>query len=509
MKFPKSLINKTKTAPASPGCYIYKNKESKILYIGKAVNIRSRVNSYFTNYNKLDPKISVMVDQIQDVEFITTDNDLEALILETNLIKKYKPKYNRLMKDDKNYAWLMVTKEEDFPRLKFVRNKKIKNADYFGPYISLNPIKRALKSLRKIFPYRSCKRKIYLYKDEKGKIKFHSSNQKPCLYYYLKLCDAPCCEKISKQAYRKNINNIKRFFRSRKFEIIQELNKEMSKSVEKQKFEEAAQIRDKLEDLAYITQRIQVEKDMDEKLWKIKKAFIQISAVQSLISKLRFPNLKYHQKFRIECYDISNISGKSATGSMVVFTDGKPDKSNYRKFKIKTKQEPDDFLMLKEVLSRRFKLNKSNHKKDKSFQHFPQLIIIDGGKGQLSSVLEILKKYDLTIPTIGLAKKEEDIYKIENQTFKRIRLKKGSNEFFLVQRIRDEAHRFAIKYHRILRSKKQVKSILDEIPGVGDTIRKRLLKAFGSAENIQKANLDELQAIVKNKKTVENIKKLL
>jgi len=504
MNFPKKLLIKIENSPNLPGCYIYKDINKNILYIGKAINIKNRTKSYFKNYKILDPKISVMVKQINDVEFVTTDSELEALILETNLIKKYKPKYNRLMKDDKNYAWLMITKSDDFPRLEIIRNKKNTKADYFGPYVNIKPIKRALKSLRKIFPYRSCKRKIKLEKKVK-KLIFYSSNKKPCLYYYLNLCNAPCNNKVSKNNYRKNINNIKRFFRSRKFQIIKELKKEMQQYSKNKKYEEASMIRDKLEDLTYIAQRIKVEQDMDEKLWKIKKDLNRIESTKKLISKLKFKKLKYKKSFRIECYDISNISGKNATGSMVVFVDGKNKKKHYRKFKIKTKNEPDDFLMLKEVFKRRFKMKNS----DRSFRIISDLIIVDGGKGQLSSVIEILNNYKLKIPTIGLAKKEEEIFKLVNDKFEKIKLKKGSNELFLIQRIRDEAHRFAIKYHRLLRNKSQIKSVLNDIPGVGDTIRKKLLKAFGSSENIKKASVKELQAIVKNINTVKNIKKFL
>lgn len=506
MQIPTQLLNKVKNAPLKPGCYIYKDRQARILYIGKAVNLRNRTSSYFNNLKRLDPKIAVMVKQIRDVEYITTDNELEALILETNLIKKYKPKYNRLMKDDKNYSWLMITKGEDFPKIELVREQKIKNADYFGPYVNPSPIKRALKRLRSIFPYRSCSRKIYFYKKDKKKY-FYSSDKKPCLYYHLGLCTAPCTGKIKRSNYRKNINNIKRFFRSQKFKIIDELTKEMQNLATEKEFEDASIIRDKLEDLSYIAQRIRIEKDMDEILWKTKKESYEIEALKSLLNKLKIKNLRFKRNFRIECYDISNISGKSATGSMIVFLNGKPNKSLYRKFKIKTKDEPDDFSMLREVFQRRFKINR--RKNDKSFSNYPDLIVVDGGKGQLSSVLNILKLHKIDIATIGLAKREEEIFKIEGENFKKIKLKKGSPEYFLVQRIRDEAHRFAIKYHKVLRSKKQIKSVLDDIPGVGDTIKKRLLKAFGSAKNIKKASFDEIQSIVKNRKTAQNIKKLL
>jgi len=505
MKLKATLMNKINSSPLKPGCYLFKTNKGKLLYIGKAINIRNRVKSYFTNYKRLDPKNRMVVDQIQDVEFITTDTELEALILETNLIKKYKPKYNKMMKDDKNYAWLMITKGEDFPRLEIVRERKIKNADYLGPYADLRPIRRALKRLRKIFPYRTCKRTMYFHTDKSGKKKFYSSDPKPCLYLHLGLCDAPCDGSVSKAIYRKNINNIKRFFRSKKFAIIEDLTKEMKRLALEKKFEQASVIRDKLTDLTYIAERIRVERDMDEKSWIIKRNESVKMGLSRLIKQLRIDGLRIKDDFRIECYDISNIQGKSATGSMVVFTNGKGDKSQYRKFRIKFKEEPDDFFMLQEVLSRRFRPNK----KDRSFAHLPDLLIVDGGKGQLSSVASILVDKNVSIPTIGLAKKQEEIFKIVGDEFRTVRLRKGSEELFLIQRIRDEAHRFAIRYHRTLRSKKQLRSVLDTIPGVGDVVKKRLLKAFGSERGIKKASSEQLQSVVKNKKTVENIKKLL
>lgn len=492
--------------PRTPGCYIFKDNKDQILYIGKAINIRNRVKQYFISKKFIDPKTEIMTRQIDKIEFVTTDTELEALILETNLIKKYRPKYNRMMKDDKNYSFLMVTTKEDFPRIDFVRDKKNKKAEYFGPYVNIQAIKRALKQLRHIFPYRSCSREIAIRKDRNGKKIFFSSNRKPCLYHHLHLCDAPCRGDVTKIQYRKNINNIKRFFRSKKFEIIEVLKKEMKQFASKKKYEEAAIVRDKIEDLSYVAQRVKVEMDMDENLWRKKKDTSTKKALKKFIKKLKIKNLKYKKDFRIECYDISNIQGKSATGSMIVFTDGKPDKDKYRKFKIRTKEAPDDYTMLKEVLRRRFKKKES---KDKSFSRYPDLLIIDGGKGQLSSVKNILTGYNLEVPVIGLAKREEEIFKYKKSKFKKTKLRKGSDELFLIQRIRDEAHRFAIKYHRILRSKKQVKSILDDIPGVGKIVRKRLLKAFGSADNIKKASVEDLQSVVKNKRTVRNIKKLV
>jgi excinuclease ABC subunit C len=247
---------------------------------------------------------------------------------------------------------------------------------------------------------------------------------------------------------------------------------------------------------------------MDEMSWELKKAQDRSTALERFVKKLNIPSLSLHSNFKIECYDISNIQGKNATGSMVVFIDGKASKSSYRKFKIRLKDEPDDFGMLQEVLTRRFSRS-TKKQKDQSFTKYPDLMIIDGGKGQLSSVLEILEKLDIKVPTVGLAKKEEEIFKYINDEFKKIRLLKGTAEYFLIQRIRDEAHRFAIKYHRTLRSSQQIKSVLDDIPGVGNLVKRRLLRAFGSFDGIKKASISELQSVVKNRRTVENIKKVI
>lgn len=508
MKVSSRIKNQLSTLPKSPGCYIYRDDKKKIIYIGKAVNLFNRVKSYFNNYSRLDPKIALMVDQISDIQILKTDNELEALILETNLIKKHKPKYNRMMKDDKNYSWLMITKNEDFPRIEFVREKKLKTADYFGPYTDRRPIKTALKQLRLLFPYRTCQRKIAYIVDKNNLPKFYSSDKKPCLYYHMNLCSAPCAEFTTRSAYRKNINNIKRFLRSRKYEIIESLAKEMKLHASMKKFEQAAEIRDKLDDLRYLAERVKVEKDMDEMSWELKKTQDRSAALERFVKKLSIPNLVVHSNFKIECYDISNIQGKNATGSMVVFINGKPSKSNYRKFKIHLKDEPDDFGMLQEVLTRRFS-HSTKEKKDRSFDNYPDLMIIDGGKGQLSSVLEILEKVEINVPTVGLAKREEEIFKSVDDEFKKIKLLKGTSEYFLIQRIRDEAHRFAIKYHRKLRSNQQIKSVLDDIPGVGELVKRRLLQAFGSYDGIKKASVKELQSVVKNRRTVENIKKVL
>lgn len=508
------LQQKILNAPLNPGCYLYKNKNQRIIYVGKAKIIRNRVKSYFVKTNQLDPKIKVLVSNIADVEFITTDSELEALLLETNLIKKYNPKYNSDKKDDKSYLWIMIDKNEDFPRLKVVREQKVKNAVYFGPYTSSIPIKRIIKSLRKIFPYRSCNRTIKQTKQlVNGKLQNQiiSSDPKPCLYYYLNLCQAPCAGKINKTDYKKNINNISLFLKNKKTQVNQQLESSMKQAAMAADFEKAAIYRDKMQDLEYISQRTHIKTETDDISFTIEKQNRNIQAVNELISKINYPDLHSRPGFKIECYDISNIQGTNAVGSMTVFVDGKERKDLYRKFKIKSKSTPDDFFMLQEVIARR--LNQLKLAKDISFATAPDLMIIDGGKGQLSSVYEILRQHNSTIPVVGLAKRFEDIFTISeiNGQFKFLKkiMSAGSESRFLVQRIRDETHRFGIAYHRKLRLKGQTRSALDQVPGIGKVVKRKLLDAFGSSEAIKKASAKDLQQIIKNKTTVANLKKLL
>lgn len=512
----KSLIKKIKSAPIQPGCYIWKDIQNDILYIGKAVNIRNRVNNYYSNYPRLDPKIQNMVDQVGDVEFLTVDSEVEALILETNLIKKYKPKYNRLMKDDKNYSWIEIDWYRNFPSIKIVRDKNDKKAEYYGPYPERFPIYKVLSNLRKIFPYCDHLPKYINNKNfDLQKLKM----LKPCFNYHINLCSGVCAGKVSKTSHRKNIKSIRDFLKGNKLELIERFQEEMNIYVKERKYENAALLRDKINALEYVTQRIRIDKEIDDILLNDIKVSYNENALEDLVERLKIDNLEASSGFKIECYDISNIQGTNAVGSMVVFVDGKSAKNLYRKFKIKTKNTPDDFAMMQEVLTRRFKYLKKE-KVDESLSNKPNLIIVDGGKGQLSSAYEILCKMDLDkeIPIVGLAKREEEIFKIRfdetndifsSKQFLRVMLPRNSKSLYLVQRIRDEAHRFAIGYHRTLRSKQQTKSLLVDIPGVGRIIQKRLIEAFGSIDGIKKARKEEISAIVKNKRTVEALVKIL
>lgn len=522
----EKLLEKLKELPHLPGCYIWKNSDGEILYIGKAVSLKNRVNSYINNYNRLDPKIRMMVDQVADVEWHTVDSEVEALILETNLIKKYRPKYNKLMKDDKSYSYVMIDWYHDYPSVKIVREQDDKKAEYFGPYPSRFPIFKVLRRLRKVYPY--CEHLPNQLKNSKSQItnfKVQTTDMKPCFDYHIGLCSGVCAGIVTKEEHRRNITGIRRFFQGKKLDMIEDLKKDMADYSKQMDFEKAAHLRDRISDLEYVTQRIRIDKDMDEEKLEQMKDELSRRALTELVEKLGFEHLDPNKPdFKIECFDISNIQGTNAVGSMVVSVNGKPAKNLYRKFKIQTKQTPDDFQMMREVLTRRLKryLNKEekDHKTDESFDVLPDILIVDGGKGQLSAAFGILLELGLEkeLPLIGLAKREEEIFYIKDIDLKdwhnskeaidfgRIKLPKRSEALYLIQRIRDEAHRFGITFHRKLRGKASTKSILDDVKGVGKVVRKKLLDAFGSVDGIKKATEEELLTVVRNKNTVKNIK---
>jgi len=491
--------NKINNAPREPGCYLYLDNKGKIIYIGKAKVIKNRVKSYFINYSKLDSKVQAMLEHAFDIDFITVDSEVEALILETNLIKKYRPKYNILMRDDKNYNWIKVEKaikgKRDFPRIRIIREKDDPKAEYFGPYPSKLPLKNILIRIRKVFPYVSCNRRLI--QVTKNPLNIDTNNNVPCLYYHIGLCQAPCASNISKEEYIQNFNNIRKFLSGQKIDILKELEQQMKELSKNFEFEKAALVRDKINDIKYVTKNMKIDNEVDDVVINDLKENERTNAINQLIEELNFPKdkLQNHSGFKIECYDISNIQGTNAVGSMTVMVDGQLRKDLYRKFKIQMKNEPNDFAMLQEVLSRRFShldthifdenLTKeiTNIEVDPSFSIKPDLIIIDGGKGQLAVTFEILKRLGLSndIPIVGLAKREEEIFKVQWQfnqdewpgimieetvtpnssnlgikRFKRIMLPRRSEALFLVQRIRDEAHRFGITYHRKLRSKQML-----------------------------------------------------
>lgn len=497
----KEFQQKVKEAPKLPGCYIYFDENDEVLYVGKAKILKNRVSSYFNNYYKLPVKIQQMIFTAKDIKTYTVDSEFEALVLESNLIKKYRPKYNTMMKDDKSYIYVrferirksnqpIPTKDsvyQDFPRITITRQKKNDGALYFGPYPDSTPIKRILKRLRKIFPFRTSTHLVY--QESSDPLIIKTQDSRPCFYYHIGLCEGACEGLETKEHYVAKYKNLIRFFKGEKLEILHELEREMQGYVKTLEYEKAAKVRDKINDIKYVTTAINISNTDDDLIIESKKKEQKEAGILELVEKLGFPpeKLSVHKGFRIECYDISNIQGTNSTGSMVVSIDGAPEPSLYRRFKIRSKSTPDDFTMLKEVLGRRFaqylkskyELEKENlpnigelqkkvktWKIDESFSQKPDLLIIDGGKGQLSSVYEIMKLFGLEneIPVVGLAKRDEEIFKIRGQfkiegigtfdnKFERVLLPRRSEPLFIVQRIRDEAHRFAKNYHKLLRNK--------------------------------------------------------
>jgi excinuclease ABC subunit C len=497
---------KVDQAPKEPGCYLWKDNKGGVLYIGKAVNIKKRVGSYLINYERLDPKIKKMLDVVADVEYLVVDSEAEALILETNLIKKYKPKYNRLMKDDKNYTWVQIDWYRNFPSVKFVREKDDKKAEYYGPYPQRFPIQNVLSNLRHIYPYCNQIPRAFNLKNEI----VLSGNTKPCLDYHIGLCSGVCAGLVTQQAHRQKIKAIRDFLKGKKNEILESKKELMQSYAKNLEFEKAEKLKNLITNFEYATQQIRIGQFVDENMLEEIKEGRTKKALTQIGGKL---GIKFSKKSRIECFDISNIQGKNAVGSMVVFQDGQSAKTLYRKFKIKIKETPDDFEMMSEVLTRRLKYLTCKSKKDKSLNQSPDLIIVDGGKGQLSAARKVLDDLNLEIWLAGLAKREEEVFTIEmadhSPIFKKSIFPKRGEALYLLQRIRDEAHRFAIGYHKNLRSKGQTKSMLDDIPGVGEITKRRLIKAFGSLEGIKKASFDELSSIVRNSKTAQGIAKIL
>lgn len=588
------LEEKLKTLPEKPGVYLMKDEKGKIIYVGKAKSLKSRVSSYFRNNKHDSAKTRILVKKIEDLEYILTDTEAEALILENNLIKKHKPKYNIDLKDDKTYPFIKITRE-DFPRVMVTRNIVKDGSQYYGPYTSAGALKETVELLKRLFPFRSCNNTMF-------------NNKKPCLNYHIKKCYAPCAGKISQKDYIDIISNIESFLKGQKNEVEKNLVRDMEKAAENLEFEKAARIRDKISAVRQIMEKqkivsgkeedqdviglflrgkevvfqvffirngrivgrdtFQVSSAIEETQEKILEDFLKTYYInkpklpreifipfhvedKDLIESILAEEVNYKVRLivpqrgknkdminlvtenarnymenivikkeeaekealielrdklglikipeRIECYDISNIQGSENVASMVVFTNGSSDKRAYRKFKIKSFTGPDDFRAMNEVLGRRLE---EGLKENEKFLPFPDLIIIDGGKGQLSSALKALEEKGLQnkIAMVSLAKKEELIF-LPGQS-QPVFLDRRSQGLYLVQRIRDEAHRFAITFHRSLRTKRNLESVLDDIPGVGEKRKKLLLKKFGSVYNIVKADLNELLEIKEIPKNV-------
>jgi excinuclease ABC subunit C len=470
------LLKKVNKLPFLPGVYIFKNKAGHILYIGKAARLKNRVRSYFKKPLP-DPRLYRLVDQIAKINHLLCDSEIEALILESELIKRYKPKYNVEWKDDKNFLYIGITKEE-FPRIFEIRPPLPENTRFFGPFTDASAVRNTLKTLRKIFPYHTCPK----------------LPNKACLQYFIKGCPAPCIGAISKNEYKRMVKNLIDVLSGKKNKVMKQMEKEMGEKSAKHEYEKAALLRDRIFNLKKIRQTVIFDEASGQRL----KAD---EALNSLFKVLRLTKLPR----RIEAYDVSNIAGKQACGSMIVFQDGLPKKKEYKRFKIRTVKGIDDYKMMKEILTRRLKQSwPASHREELASRGWllPDLIIIDGGKGQLSVGIEVLRKSGLekSISVIGLAKKKEEIIIKKEREFEIVNLPKSSKVLHLLQRIRDEAHRFAISYHEKLRSTEIKKSILDEISGIGPKTRKLLIKKFGSVKNIKKESLSNLAGIVGEKK---------
>ena len=586
-----------KKLPAKPGVYIMHGEKDEIIYVGKAISLKNRVRQYFQSSRNKGAKIERMVTHITRFEYIITDSELEALVLECNLIKEHRPKYNTMLKDDKSYPFIKVTVNEPYPRVLFARRMKKDKARYFGPYTSGGAVKDVIELVRKLYQVRSCNRNL---PRDTGK-------DRPCLYYHMKQCKAPCQGYISQEEYRKNINKVIKFLNGDFQDTISELMEKMQKASEEMRYEDAMEYRDLIRSIEKIGERqkitgygqedrdiIAVAMDESEDLrdqdavvqvffirdgkligrdhfyLRVAKGDTKSQVLSSFLKQfyagtpfipseimlqseiedaeiieewlttrrkqkvhIRVPKKGTKEKLvelalenarmvlskdrerikreegrtigavheveewlglknvvRMEAYDISNISGFESVGSMVVYEKGRPKRSDYRKFKIKWVQGPNDYASMEEVLTRRF-THESNGEFD-SFARLPDLILMDGGRGQVNIALKVLNDLGIRIPVCGMVK--DDHHRTRGLYFNNVEIPidTSSEGFRLITRIQDEAHRFVIEYHRSLRSKEQVHSILDDIPGIGDTRRKALLRKFKSVENIRDASEEEL-----------------
>ena len=586
-----------KKLPGKPGVYIMHGEKDEIIYVGKAVSLKNRVRQYFQSSRNKGAKIEQMVTHITRFEYIVTDSELEALVLECNLIKEHRPKYNTMLKDDKTYPFIKVTVNEPYPRVLFSRTMKKDKAKYFGPYTSSTAVKDVIELVRKIYMVRSCNRSL---PRDCGK-------DRPCLYYHMKQCMAPCQGNVSEEAYKQNIGQVLHFLNGNFQETIDQLTEKMMAASEEMRFEDAAGYRDLINSIRRIGERQKIttygEEDrdiiavaMDESedlreqdavvqvffmrggrligrdhfFLRVARGDTKAQVLSSFLKQfyagtpfipaeimmqteiedgeiiedwltarrkqrvhIRVPKKGTKEKLvelakenawmvlskdrerikreegrtigavkeiedwlglkdivRMEAYDISNISGFESVGSMVVYEKGKPKRSDYRKFKIKWVQGPNDYASMEEVLTRRF-THESKGEYD-SFSILPDLILMDGGRGQVNIARKVLGELGIDIPVCGMVK--DDNHRTRGVYFNNVEIPidTSGEGFHLVTRIQDEAHRFAIEYHRSLRSKEQVHSVLDDIPGIGENRRKALMRRFRSVENIRDASVEEL-----------------
>lgn len=431
-----NLTQKVNNLPKVPGVYLYKNLENEIIYVGKAKNLRSRVKSYFLNNLSKDSKTYALVENIVDMDYIEVLSEFEALILEAELIKKYRPKYNISLKDDKSYIYIVINYEKingvEIPRVITARKPDLSARDiYFGPFPDASTTKFIVKTIRRIFPFRDCSSNKYLRYQKLGK---------PCLYGHIGLCQAPCVGNISLGDYKKEVTKVKSLLEGKKISVINEIEKKMQDSSKSHAYEKAAEFRDLLNKFNYVIKNFKAPQNYIDNPYLVDDIVMQslTELVKNIPILTTLPN-------RIECYDISNLSGKEAVGSMVVAIDGRIANKEYRRFKIKLKSDPDDFGMIREVIKRRLK---------RIEWEYPDLFVIDGGKGQVSAAKEVLKELNVNIPVVGLAKRFELIVYEKDGHFFEIELERNNEGLKLLQRLRDEAHRFAQRYHHLLRAKR-------------------------------------------------------
>lgn len=611
-----NIEEELKKLPAKPGVYIMRDAKDQIIYVGKAIILKNRVRQYFQNSRNHTEKIRQMVERIDHFEYIITDSELEALVLECNLIKEHMPKYNTMLKDGKTYPYIRVTTNEAYPKVSIVREQRKDKARYFGPYTSVTAVRDTLALLRRIYKIRTCNRKL---PQDIGK-------ERPCLYYHMGQCDAPCQGYISEEEYRGNIDEVIEFLNGNYARVAKLLEQKMSEASEAMEFEKAAEYRDLLHSVKQISgkQKItntdQVDRDiiafardkdeavvqtffirngkligrdhfhltgvqdetdesimasflkqfyagtpyipkeiylgcrtdeeellgewlsekrgqktylkvpqkgdkeklvelarknaelvLNQDLEKIKREEAKtIGALKELAQYLDLPLVE-----RIESFDISNTAGFESVGSMVVYEKGKPKKADYRKFKIKSIQGPDDYASMYEVLTRRFThgLREQEQNREKqlddslgSFTRYPDLILMDGGKGQVGIALKVLEELKLDIAVCGMVKDDNHRTRGLYYDNRELPIDKSSELFRLITRIQDETHRFAIEYHRALRSKAQVHSILDDIKGIGPARRRALMKYFQSLEAIRAAEVEEIMKVpAMNRQAAEQV----
>ena len=501
-----ALEKKLQQLPKSPGVYFHKSSEGEVIYVGKAANLRNRVRQYFQASRVRDLKTDALVAEIVDTDWREVETELDALFLESEMIKRYKPRYNILLRDDKSQLYVRIPMNEPYPSVTFTRGPLDDGALYFGPYYNGWAVKKALRYLRRVFPYST----------------HETMPKRLCLQYHIGLCPGVEQQKISAQEYKKTFQKLIRYLRGERKQIIREIDRDMRQAAREHDFEVAAQLRNRLNDL----------KELQRQIIFGDKEFMDLSKDQGLVGLQKLLGLKQVPR-RIEGYDISHMSGTHNVASMVVATNGLADKSQYRKFQMKTPGN-DDFEHMRETMRRRF----SGRHDD--WQN-PDLILIDGGKGQLSAAISALQELSISVPVIGLAKREEQII-IDNEksgvivdveaikswareknpfdepfvfsdldsrfdtlidiesTFTVINLPKGSHTSKLLQRIRNESHRFAVSYHSTLKRTGATKSLLDDIPGIGPATRKKLLKSFVSAKSVALASHEQLAAVIGEKK---------